>query len=36
MVVEFSTIHTADPLARHEGLEPPTDRFEVCDSIQLS
>ena len=20
-------------LARHEGLEPPTDRFEVCDSI---
>ena len=20
-------------MARHEGLEPPTDRFEVCDSI---
>ncbi len=26
----------ASELVRHEGFEPPTNRFEVCDSIRLS
>ena len=32
-IVSAETIEISALLARHEGLEPPTDRFEVCDSI---
>ena len=28
-----NVVRALNVLVRHEGLEPPTDRFEVCDSI---
>lgn len=34
--VGVSPMHGVGKVARPEGLEPPTNRFEVCDSIQLS